>query len=109
MLKRVSFIIAVITLSFLIFLLARSPVIVQDIEKAEINQKIILEGIVNSARDLDNFKILLVNGTEVVCSCSQNYLNKHVQVTGLVEEYQNKKQIRALEIRTIININGPRA
>lgn len=101
MLKKISFIVALIGIAFLMFLLAKPSLEVQNMEEAKINQKIIIEGVVKSEKEMSNFKILSINNTEVLCSCSQTYLNKKVQVIGLVEEYKGKKQVRVLEIRAL--------
>ena len=61
-----------------------------------------LTGKVDSERDFDGFKIMNVSGIEVVCNCGKKiYFGEEVEVIGLVEEYEWKKQVRVLEISTL--------
>lgn len=98
-LKKISFIIAIIGIAILIILLNLSPKQVQSLENEKINEKIKIQGTVTAERDLNNFKILTLGNIEAVCNCKGTYKNKQVEIIGLVQLYNNKKQIQVLEIK----------
>ena len=101
--RRFAFVIAIVGLFLLALLLNQKPKEVSDYEglrNFEINSKVIVEGRVVSEKLIyDGNKILtLDNGLELICECSENFKGKIVEVVGIVEEYNDKKQIRVLRL-----------
>jgi len=104
MLKKISFIIAISGIAVLLGLILLSPKpagLLDDINDMEINEKVMLQGIVDSERDFGDFRIWNIEGIEVVCDCKESYLGKEVEIVGLVEEFNEKKQVRVLEIKIL--------
>ena len=105
MLRKISFILASLGIAFLLALLIipGEELGDRDIDNMMVNEKVFLEGKVESERDFGNFKIWKINGKdfEVVCDCEESYLNKEVQIIGLVDEFNEEKQVRVLEITEI--------
>ena len=101
MLKKISFIIAIFGISVLLSFLILPGKEIDEINLLEINEKIVLEGKVVSEKDFGDFKIWNVGGIEVVCDCEESYLNKIVQIVGVVSEFNDQKQVRVLEIRVL--------
>lgn len=99
--KRVSFILAVfgiIVLAGILFFGYSDVSGMGDIEKMKLNSKVVLSGEIESERDFDGFKILGVNGIDLVCECEGFYLGREVRIKGFVDEYEGRKQVRILEI-----------
>ncbi len=71
----------------------------EDMEDLEINSKVILEGFVEEEKNFGTFKILKINGIDVVCNCLGSYLEKEIVVEGVVSEYRGKKQIKVLSVK----------
>ena len=105
MLKKISFIIVIIGIALLLSLLILSPkeVNVEDIENLTLNKKVFFRGKVEHERDFGNFKIWQINEIEVVCDCNESYLNKEVEITGLVSEFEGKTQVRVLRLVEMLN------
>ena len=102
--KKISFIIAILGISYLVFMLNAGVVKITEDEELQgmiANKKVTLSGEVESERDFDGFKIMKIDGIGVVCDCKIIYLGKEVEVIGFVEEYEGRKQVRALEIGVI--------
>ena len=100
--RRSSFIFAILGISFLFYLLIFGEIKIEefkDLEDLEINSKVILEGFVEEEKNFGTFKILKINGIDVVCNCLESYLEKEIVVEGVVSEYLGKKQIKTLSIR----------
>jgi hypothetical protein len=74
-----------------------------DLERLEINEKVFFSGSVESVRDFGDFKILIFNGVEVVCDCPSDFfgVGVEVEVIGKVEEFNGKRQIKALKIKIV--------
>lgn len=101
--KKTALFVALIGIGILIWIMVAQPVLVEeysDIREMPINKRVSLSGEVSDERDFDGLRVMKVGGIEVVCSCSEKiiYLGKSVEVIGIVEEYEERKQIRALEI-----------
>lgn len=63
---------------------------------------VLIEGQVTSERLLfDQTSLLVVGGNEVICTCDQSYKGKDVRVTGVVEFYNGRAQVRAYFIQVI--------
>ena len=100
-LRKLGFILAVIGIAILLSLLLFKPKEISSIENINnltINSKVLLKGLVESERDFGNFKIWGIKGIEVVCDCKESYLDKEVEVIGVVEEFNDKKQVRVLKV-----------
>lgn len=103
MLRKYAFIVAILGIAVLLGLLILSPKELDssdELDSMEINEKVVLEGKVESERDFGDFRILSVNSIEIVCECGdeESYLDKKVKIIGLVEEFNEKKQVRVLRI-----------
>jgi hypothetical protein len=102
--RRWAFIISILGLLALIVLMNFSPAkevdSYEDLEKLEINSKVLVEGKVANERILyENVKLLdLGNGIDIICECSEFFSGEEVSIEGLVSEYNGKKQITVLEI-----------
>lgn len=102
MLKKVSFIIAIIGISLLVVSLVFPAVKVEDLSGSEINSKVKFSGVVSDERDFGDFKIFKLEGNdfEVVCDgCGDiSYLDQNVRVEGIVDEFRGERQVRVLKI-----------
>ncbi|MCH7567849.1 MAG: hypothetical protein IIA87_00335 [Nanoarchaeota archaeon] len=101
--RRISFIIVILGIFVLLVLLIFPPIEIEEIEsldEIEVNEKISLSGEVIDERIFEDFKILKIGEIEVVCNCpiGESYLGKNVSVIGLVEEFNERKQIRVLRL-----------
>ena len=101
MLKKISFILSLVGIAFLIGLFLSSPIELDDIDELEINEKVVLTGEVENERDFGDFKIWSVEGVTAVCNCKESYLGEEVRVVGIVDVYGGEKQVRVLEISVI--------
>lgn len=89
------------TLSIIIF---KSPVEIdsaETLDSFEINTKVELDGKVERERVFEDFKVLVVEGIEIICDCEEYYLGKQIKIIGLIDEYNGKKQIKALTIEEV--------
>ena len=105
MLRKYAFIIAILGIAVLLGLLMLSPkelYSLDELDSMEINEKVVLEGKVESERDFGDFKVLSVRGIEIVCECGgendESYLGKEVKIIGLVRKFNDNKQVRVLRI-----------
>ena len=101
MLRKISFIVVILGLAFLFYLLMMSPKEINsldELDSLEINEKVIFKGIVDSQRDFGDFRILVVDGIKVVCNCVDSYIGREVEVEGFIDEFNDKKQVRASRI-----------
>jgi len=105
MLRKYAFIVSILGIAVLLGLLILSPRelgSLEELDNIEINEKVVLEGKVESERDFGDFKVLSIRGIEIVCECGGeddgSYLNKEVKIIGLVEEFRDKRQVRVLRI-----------
>ena len=101
MLKKISFAIAILGIGVLLGMLALPAKELKALNETFENEKVFLEGKVESERDFGDFKILNINGVDVYCSCSESYLGKEVYAEGFVDEFDGKKQVRVLKIREL--------
>lgn len=69
-----------------------------NIENMEINEKVVISGVVDNEREFGDFKILKINGVDIICDCEDQLINEEIIVKGVVSEYQSQKQIMALTI-----------
>jgi len=105
MLRKYAFIVAILGIAVLLGLLILSPKELDssdELDSMEINEKVVLEGKVESERDFGGFRIMGIEGKDfkVICECEESYLDKEVEILGLVEEFNDKKQVRVLRILT---------
>ena len=101
--RRIAFAVAILGMFFLFLFFNTKPTFVGTIAELNIlseNKKVFVEGKVVSERNIYEGTLLLVleNGIEVICECSGNFLDSDIEVEGFAEEYEGKKQVRALEI-----------
>lgn len=98
--SRLSLIVAILGISFLIGLLFLEPKNVQTGEIAMLGEGsyVFFEGKVISQRTFDDFSILNVEGIEATCKCETFFEGDNVEISGIVEIYEGDKQIRALKI-----------
>jgi len=100
MIKKLSFIFAILGISLLLLLMLKYPkqITIDQVDNYEINTKIQITGKVNNVRIFDDFQILSIENIDLVCNCKENYLNKEVSVVGLIDDYKGTKQIVVLKI-----------
>lgn len=74
-----------------------------ELEGLEINQRVRLSGEVVSERVLygDEKLLELDSGIVLICEGCGSYLDKEIFVEGVVEEYEDGKQVRVLKLRVI--------
>jgi hypothetical protein len=101
--KKYVFIISILGISVLLILLIFFPKEIEkrSIEDMEINEKIIFEGKIENERNFGDFRILNIDGLDIICDCKESYLGKHVEIVGLIDEYNGNKQIKVLKIAEI--------
>jgi len=104
--KKYAFIIAILGIAILLGLLALGPKEIgssDDFEAMEINEKIIFKGMVIDEKDFVDFRILKLQGKdfEVICDCVESYIDKEVEIVGVVDEFNGKRQVRVLRIGII--------
>ena len=89
-----------ITGVFLLFgVMIFSPAMeVNSLENVQINDKVIVEGLVESERITSGINIMKINGMEVVCDCIKSYKGRNLRAYGLVGEFNNKKQVRIMRL-----------
>lgn len=96
-------IIVVLGMVFLGFMLMQEGKVVSNLEELkelEANQKVVLKGIVGEERVLYGRTKLLVldNGIELICDCLESFVEKSVEVEGVVSEYEGKRQVEVLKL-----------
>jgi len=73
-----------------------------ELSKLEENKKVQTSGKVIRENKYGNTKILtLDNSIQIICNSCPPKLNRSIDVTGFVEKYQNKTQIKAISIRNL--------
>ena len=105
--RRVSLIVAVIGIFIIVGIMVFSEnyTIIQDQEDLEsliINEKVVVNGRVDSERILEDFRILRIKDIEVVCDCSRGFFGENVKIYGVVGEFDAKKQVEALRVVSFI-------
>jgi len=105
MLKRLSLITALLGIFILLILLNFSPAIQvnspSELEKLTENTKVWTSGRVISEKTYENTKILkLDNQIILYCSSCPSYINRTFKVVGIKESYNNRTEIRVLELKT---------
>lgn len=99
--------IALIGIAVLLFFLIRpyteELVTISDLQQAPPGTKVYLEGSVSSERLLGDERVLTVSSIPVICDCQglASLENSFVKVTGIIEEYQDARQVRVLKITVI--------
>lgn len=101
--RRISFILAMVGLTTLLFLLNTSPkeaTTPEDLENYQINQLVTLKDEVISQRIIYEGTTLYQTqkGFELICECTQNLKDQELTITGTLEEYEGKKQVRIITI-----------
>ena len=100
MMKEVALCLSIVGIFILLFLLSSEPVEIKSLNETLINQKVIIEGIVEKERTAGELNIMQISDIEVVCSCKESYLGKSVSLVGVVSEFNGKRQVKVLRIRT---------
>ena len=74
----------------------------ENLKKLIVNEKVSVEGLVVEERFIYENTILvkLDNEVEIICECD-SFLNKNIRVEGVIEEFENKKQVRALKVEVL--------
>ncbi len=103
--KKLAFSLAIAGIFVLLLILNYSPSLLitssQNISFLQANQKILVYGEVTSQTSA---KLILDKKLEIYCDCSQkSYLDKKVSVLAIVEEYDSKKTLRVLTLKTMDN------
>lgn len=102
--RKLAFIVSLIGIFVLLgFFMLPAQIITNsnDILELKLNTKVILVGTVDSERAYGDFRILSIQGVTVTCNCLESYLGKKVEILGVVENYEKKKQIEILRIKNL--------
>jgi hypothetical protein len=104
--KKLSFGIALAGIFILGLLMFKLKVVevnsFDDLEELEINTKVELEGRVIEERALyEGTKMFIIGDIEVICECLESFKGKEIRITGMIEEFNGKKQVRALRIEVL--------
>ena len=102
------------------FLPAKNVGSYEELEKLEINTKVILSGKVVEERVLyegtksfeldieDSVNSLALvsnetsrNGIELICECTDSFLDEKIIIEGVVSEYEGKRQVEVLKIMRV--------
>lgn len=109
--ERLLYFSLIISLTGILTLFVISPFQIREIttnSNLSINEQVKISGKIISERIADkssSFTILTLQDDkgkiEVTCNCQNSWLNRTVQVTGKVEEYDKKLQITADKIENV--------
>ena len=71
-----------------------------ELEQFTIGQRVIITGEITETRTLRDGRqlLLLDNGILLACSCQEELKNRDVTVLGVIEEFQENKQIEILRM-----------
>ena len=76
---------------------------IQDINLNHLNKKLTTEGIITKTNNYENFQILTITkdsySIEILLDKKTNLTNENIKVTGRLEKYKDRLQIRADEIK----------
>ncbi len=72
-----------------------------DTDSNYLKQVIYIAGTVTEESVRGNYHTITLNGTSVLCECTQSYRGKNILVKGIIDEYNGKMEIRALRIRIL--------
>ena len=106
-LLRISLIISLIGIFFLLFLaknLEPKQINIKDINNNPLNQKVKIQGIILKIADKTTFKILSVADAtgkiDILCECKNNQfqVNNTILVSGTLQDYKSNFQISADKI-----------
>ncbi len=100
--RRISFIIAILGIFVLILLIWLIPEVKinskDDLSGLVDNQRVRLSGFVEGERNYEGILIFYINGIKVVCSGCDSLEGREIEINGIVEEYEGKKEVEVLEI-----------
>jgi len=101
--RRFAFVIAITGLFFLLVMInigAKEIFSYEELYELEVNTKVVVSGRVVDERVIfEGTKIFVLRGgIELICDCLVNLEGEDVNVEGIVEEYEGKKQVRVLRI-----------
>lgn len=104
--RRISFIIALISLFILLILLNSPPKPLsspEELQKFQPNQKLLLQGNVIKETYSKNYKTLFLdNEFQLQCPFPcPSFLNKNISAIALLEKYNNKNYLKILSIKSI--------
>lgn len=74
---------------------------INSIEDVRVGQNVIFEGVVDRENINGNFHIMYIGGVSVVCHCNGLFDKKRVRVNGIIQLYNDKKQISAYSIEVL--------
>lgn len=106
-LLRISLIISLIGIFFLLFLaknLEPKQINIKDINNNLLNQKVAVQGTILKIQDKTTFKILSVADAtgriDILCECKNNQfqINNTILISGTVQDYKSNLQISADKI-----------
>lgn len=105
-LRKLSFIVVIIGIAFLLGMLIFSFSPYEEIESAEdldgleVNEKGILRGVVEQERKFDDFVLLNIGDVEVFCDVCKDkeLLGKELIAYGFVDEFNDKRQFNVLRV-----------
>jgi len=105
-LKYILLIISILGVGFLFFLsFLIPPSKITTASKISINQRVIIQGEVIQERDYDSFSIIILKDNygniTILSKINSSFFNKTVEVTGIIQEYNNILEISASKIREL--------
>jgi len=100
--RRISFVLAILgILILLVILVSQKPISISSYEELAnltANSKIITSGFVIQQT---SYSIKLDNNLSLYCNNCPSCKNKNVSIIGIIEDYNNKKEINVLKIKII--------
>lgn len=98
--RKWAFILFIVGMFVLFVFLMRGAREIESFEGLEINEKVLVSGLVVEERVLyEGTKLFeLENGMELVCECNEQLEGKEIEAEGVVSEYEGKKQLTVLRI-----------
>jgi len=105
-LRKLSFIIVIVGIAFLLSMLIFSFSPYEEIENAEdledldINERGILRGVVEQERRFEDFVLLNVEDVEVFCDVCKDkeLLGRELIAYGFIDEFNDKRQFNVLRV-----------
>jgi len=99
--RHISLIAAILGICVLFLLLNLSAKNVDNIDNLKVKERVILEGVVDGEKIGNNYNSFNIGNVSVRCYCKDSFNGKNTSVNGYVEEYNGKRDVRALTISVI--------
>jgi hypothetical protein len=102
--RKLAIIISIIGLSLLLSQLFTKPLEVSSIENIKVGTLVKIKGNVSEEKDFSFAKTFKVNNTSIICDCKSSYVNKEVEIIGIIEDYYELR-VNVLKIKVIQDNN----